>query len=147
MPMLLLSLKPTLSMYEFIFSSTSHFHYWNIFYFSQDSYEEGHHIIIYNNEKKKHSNVNNENLLNKVMKWSSLVAHTVKNSAAIQETPVRLLGWKDPLEKGMATHSSILAWRILWTEETGGPVHGVAKRHDWVTNICIYPLVLKSFPT
>ena len=41
----------------------------------------------------------------------------VKNSPAVQETCVRSLGWEDPLEKGMATHSSILAWRIPWTEE------------------------------
>ena len=45
---------------------------------------------------------------------------TVKNMPAIQETWVRSLGWKDPLEKGMATHTSILAWRIPWTEEPGG---------------------------
>ena len=38
----------------------------------------------------------------------------------MQETPVRVLGWEDPLEKGMGTHSSILAWRILWTEKPGG---------------------------
>ena len=38
----------------------------------------------------------------------------------MQETQVRSLGWEDPLEKGMAAHSSILAWRILWTEEPGG---------------------------
>ena len=43
----------------------------------------------------------------------------VKNPPIIQETWVRSLGWKDPLEKGMATHSSVLAWRILWTEEPG----------------------------
>ena len=43
----------------------------------------------------------------------------VKKLPAMQETWVRSLGWEDPLEKGMATHSSILAWRILWTEETG----------------------------
>ena len=43
----------------------------------------------------------------------------VKNLPAIQETWVQSLGWKDPLEKGMATWSSILAWRISWTEETG----------------------------
>ena len=43
----------------------------------------------------------------------------VKNSPAMQETQVRSLGWEDPLEKGMATHSSILAWRIPWTEESG----------------------------
>ena len=44
----------------------------------------------------------------------------VKNLPAMQETQVRSLGWEDPLEKGMATHSSILAWRIPWTEEPGG---------------------------
>ena len=44
----------------------------------------------------------------------------VKNLPVMQETWVRSLGWKDPLEKGMATHSSILAWRIPWTEEPGG---------------------------
>ena len=45
---------------------------------------------------------------------------TVKNLPAMQETWVRSLHGKDPLEEGMATHSSILAWRIPWTEETGG---------------------------
>ena len=45
----------------------------------------------------------------------------VKNLPAMQETWVRSLGWEDPLEKGMATLSSILAWRIPWTEEPGGP--------------------------
>ena len=44
----------------------------------------------------------------------------VKNLPAVQETWVQSLGWDDPLEKGMATHSSILAWRIPWTEEPGG---------------------------
>ena len=44
--------------------------------------------------------------------WASLVAQMVKNLPAMQETWVRSLGWEDPLEKGMATHSSILAWRI-----------------------------------
>ena len=47
-------------------------------------------------------------------------AQTVKNLPAIQETWVQSLGWEDPLEKGRATHSSILAWRIPWTEEPGG---------------------------
>ena len=50
----------------------------------------------------------------------SLVAQTVKNTPAMQETWVQSLGWEDPLEKGMATHSNILAWRIPWTEEMGG---------------------------
>ena len=49
----------------------------------------------------------------------SLVAQTVKNLPAMLETLARSLGWEDPLEKGMATSSSILAWRIPWTEEPG----------------------------
>ena len=50
---------------------------------------------------------------------ASLVASLVKNLPAIQETHVRFLGGEDPLEKELATHSSILAWNIPWTEETG----------------------------
>ena len=50
---------------------------------------------------------------------ASLVAQAVKNLPAMQETRVQSLGWEDPLEKGMATHSSILAWKIPWTEEPG----------------------------
>ena len=54
------------------------------------------------------------------------MAQLVKNLPAMQETWVRSLGREDPPEKGMATHCSILAWRILWTEELGGllTVHG-----------------------
>ena len=52
---------------------------------------------------------------------SFLVGQTVKNLPALQETQVRSLGQVDPLEKGMATHSNILAWRMPWTEEPGGP--------------------------
>ena len=48
------------------------------------------------------------------------MAQLVKNLPAMQETQVQSLGWEDPLEKGMATHSSILAWRVPWTEEPGG---------------------------
>ena len=51
--------------------------------------------------------------------WASLVAQLVKNLPAMQETWVRSLGWEDPLQKEMATHSSILAWRIPLTEESG----------------------------
>ena len=60
----------------------------------------------------------------------------VKNLPAIQETWVPSLGWEDPLEKGMATHSSILAWRIPWTEEPGGlqSMGSQRVRHDWVTS-------------
>ena len=50
---------------------------------------------------------------------SSLVAQMVKNLPAVQENWVQSLGQEDPLEKGMATHSSILAWRIPWTDEPG----------------------------
>ena len=53
-------------------------------------------------------------------KWTSLVAQLVKTLPAVQETLVRFLGREDPLEKEMATHCSILAWRIPWTEEPGG---------------------------
>ena len=49
------------------------------------------------------------------------MAQTVKNLPAIQETQIQSLGQKDPLEKGMATHSSIVTQRIPWTEEPGGP--------------------------
>ena len=54
--------------------------------------------------------------------WSraSLVAQRIKNPPAMQETWVQSLSWEDPLEEEMATHSSILAWRIPWREEPGG---------------------------
>ena len=57
------------------------------------------------------------------------MTQTIKNLLAMWETQVRYLGWEDSLEKGMATHSSILAWRIPWTEEPGGlhTVRGVTK--------------------
>ena len=51
---------------------------------------------------------------------ASLVAQTVKNPTAMRETWVPSLGWEDPLEEGMATHSNILPWEIPWTEESGG---------------------------
>ena len=56
----------------------------------------------------------------------------VKNRPAMQETQVRSLGWRDALEESMATHSSILAWRIPWTEEPGGlqSIGSHRVRHD-----------------
>ena len=51
---------------------------------------------------------------------ASLMALMVKNLPAMQEAQVRFLGWEDPLKKEMATHFSILVWRIPWTEEPGG---------------------------
>ena len=52
--------------------------------------------------------------------WNSRVAQTVKSLPTVQETWVQSLGWEDPLEEETATHSSILAWKIPWTEEPGG---------------------------
>ena len=75
--------------------------------------------------------------------WASLVAQAVKDLPAVQEIWVRSLGWKDPLEKGMATHSSILAWEILRTEEPGGLQSIELQRvgHDWATKyVYISPL-------
>ena len=66
------------------------------------------------------------------MSWASLMAQMVKNLPEMQETQVQSLGWEDTLEKGMAIHSSILAWRIPWTEEPGGlqSVGSQKVRHD-----------------
>ena len=55
-----------------------------------------------------------------LMFGASLVAQMVKHLPAVRETWVQSLGWEDPLEKEMATHSSTLAWKIPWTEEPGG---------------------------
>ena len=62
-----------------------------------------------------------------------MVAQMIKNLPAIQETWVLSLGWQDPMEKGMGTHSCIFAWRIPWTEELGGLQSiGLQRiRHDW----------------
>ena len=71
------------------------------------------------------------------MGGASLVAQLVKNLPAMQETRVWSLGQEDPLEKGMAIHSRIIAWRIPWTEEPGGLQSMGSQRvgHDWATNI------------
>ena len=60
------------------------------------------------------------NILSFAYSWASLVVHMVKNLPAMWETQVQSLGQEDPLEEEMATHFSILAWRIPWTEEPGG---------------------------
>ena len=61
----------------------------------------------------------------------------VKHLPAVQETQVQFLGQEDPLEKGMATHPSTLAWKIPWTEEPGGlqSMGSQSIEHDWTTNI------------
>ena len=67
---------------------------------------------------------------------TSLMSQMVKNLPAMRETPDQSLGWKDLLEKGMAIPSSILAWRIPWTQEPGGLQSMGLQRvgHDWVSN-------------
>ena len=73
--------------------------------------------------------------------WTaSPVAQRVKCLPAVQETGVRSLGQEDPLEEGMATHSSILAWRTPWTEEPG-VVHGVAESDtsEWLSTVLLPP--------
>ena len=63
--------------------------------------------------------------------WTCLVAEMIKNLPAMQETRVRSLGWEDPLEEGMATHSSILAWRIPMDRRTWrATVQEIAKESD-----------------
>ena len=70
---------------------------------------------------------------------ASVVAQMVNNLPAMEETRIPSLGWEDPLEKGTATHSSILDWKIPWTEEPGGLYSmGLQRvRHDWATNTFI----------
>ena len=77
--------------------------------------------------------------------WASLVAQSLKSLPALQETWVRFLGREDPLEKEMATHSSILSWRIPWTKEPGGlqSTRSQRVRHDWATSLSpSYPLAV-----
>ena len=64
--------------------------------------------------------------------WASLVADMVKHLSAMQKTQVQSLGWENPLEKEMATHSSILVWRIPGTEEPVGYSHGLPKSWIWL---------------
>ena len=73
--------------------------------------------------------------------WTSFVAQLVKNPPAMRETWVRSLGWEDPMEKGTATHSSILFERILWTEEPGRLqfIELQRVRHDELTNTHTHP--------
>ena len=87
------------------------------------------------------------------MYWTSLVAQMVKNLPEMQKTQVWFLGWEHSLEKGMAAHSNILAWKMLWTEEPGKLQSMALQRagHDWVTNtrhiylLVLFPLLGISF--
>ena len=71
--------------------------------------------------------------------WAPLAALMLKNLPAMQETEIWVwfLGWEDPLEKGMAAHSSILAWRIPWTEELAGSMGLQRVGHDWSNTVHI----------
>ena len=89
-----------------------------------------------------------------VLQWPILlgvlgfpVAQAIKNLPAMQKTQVQSLGREDPLEKGMATHSSILAWRIPWTEEPGGLQSLGSKRvgHNWATDTFTLKITSKCF--
>ena len=73
----------------------------------------------------------------------------VKNLLAIQKTQVRSLGWEDTLKKAMATHSTILAWSISWTEEPGGLQSMCSQRvrQDRTTNTFTFPLYLDDLIT
>ena len=77
---------------------------------------------------------------------ASLVAQMVKRLPTMRETRVRSLGQEDPLEKEKATHSSIHAWKIPWTEEPGGLQSMGSQRvgHDWVTCVCVCVCVCVS---
>ena len=79
--------------------------------------------------------------------WAFLVAQTVKNQPAMQEIWVRSLGFEDPLEKGMAAHFAILAWRISWTEEPGGLQSMGSQKvgHDWAINTFTFWIVYVLF--
>ena len=77
-----------------------------------------------------------------------VVDQSVKNLPAMQETWVPSLGWEDPLKEGMASHSSILAWRIPMDKGAWwATVHGVAKRHDWATKHSTHSLKWKLWQT
>ena len=79
---------------------------------------------------------------------ASLVAQMVKRLSAMRETWVRSLGREDPLEKEMATHSSTLAWKILWTEEPGRLRSMGSKRvgHDFTFTFTLFSDLLPKFP-
>ena len=83
------------------------------------------------------------------IRGASFVAQLVKNLPSVQETWVWLLGWEDPLEKQMATHSSSLALKILWTEEPGGLQSIWSQRvgHNWATNTDLLTYLWKKGET
>ena len=77
-------------------------------------------ISLVSSDFSSHTDKFNFLQLTMILEWTSLVAWMEKNLPVMQKTQVQSLGWEDPLEKGMETHCSILAWRIPWTEKPGG---------------------------
>ena len=78
--------------------------------------------------------------------WASLVAQTVKNPSAMQETWIQYLGWEDPLEEGMETHSSILAWRIPMDRRAWRAiVYGVTQESDMTEQLSTAQVLMKLF--
>ena len=102
------------------------------------------------NRKQNNSDQRLRNIINFTFEFghmflcASLVAQRLKYLPAMQETWVWSLIWEDPLEKEMATHSSILAWRIPWTEEPGGLQSTGSRRvgHDWATSLSLFTFPL-----
>ena len=89
--------------------------------------------------KRTLESMNRNYMYLKIANWASLVAQRVKHLPAMRDTWVWSLSREDPLEKEMATHSSILAWRIPWTEEPGGLKSTGSQRvgHDWMTSLIV----------
>ena len=89
------------------------------------------------------SSTSRDLILHLLLQWASLVAQLVKNPPAMQETWVQSLSWEDPLEKGKATHSSILAWRIPWTSSWGCKESDTTERLSlslqWTVNFSPFP--------
>ena len=77
--------------------------------------------------------------------WASLVAQRLKRLPPMQETRVQSLGWEDPLEKDMATHSSTLAWRIPWTEDPGRP-QSMGSQSGKVSSVIIRYVIYYRLP-
>ena len=79
-----------------------------------------------------------------ILMWASFIGRSVKNLPAVQQTWFRSLSWEDLLEKEMATHSSILAWKIPRTEEPDGlwSIGFQRVRHDWVTNTLLVHILI-----
>ena len=106
--------------------------------------------IVFSFKSRKYTNscINCDKWHGYKIYWASVIAQSVKNPPAMQETQIRSLSWEDPLEKKMATHSRILAWRIPWTEEPGGlqSIGSRRVRHGWAELVTLSLLVFRPPP-